>query len=179
MMSSHLHPIVASSTSLTRWYACLGHPNKQVLSRVCNSSSKSISCKSCLVGKSHQLPFEYVSHRASFPLVVIHYDVWTSPILSNSDFKYFMLFVDDYFWFTWVFLMKNKSEVPTHFHRFRCFIENLCNAKIKFLQTNGRGEYTNNAFQTYLRENGIIQRFFLSTNSISKWCIRTQNQTLS
>jgi len=75
--------------------------------------------------------------------------------------------------------MKNKSEVSTHFHHFRCFIENLFNAKIKFLQTDG-GKYTSNAFQAYLSENGVIQPFyfFCPDTHLKKWSIRTQTHTL-
>lgn len=36
-------------------------------------------------------------------------------MLSNSDFKYFVLFVDDFSRHTWVFPIKKKSEVSISF----------------------------------------------------------------
>lgn len=80
-----------------------------------------------------------------------------SLILSNFGFKYFFLFTNDYSRFTSVFPTKNKFEVPKHFHLFHCFIENMCNAKIKLLQIDSGGEYTSNSFKTYLHENNIIR----------------------
>lgn len=73
-----------------------------------------------------------------------------SPITLCSDLKYFVLLVDDYSRYAWIFPMKIKIEVPMHFYNFRLQIENLCNARIRCLQSDGGGEYTSSTFTTYL-----------------------------
>lgn len=92
---------------------------------------------SCSLGKSHERAFETCIHRASFPLVLLHSDVWTSHVLSISGYKYLVLFVYDYSHYTWLFPMRYKSEVPIHFHNLHVTTENMCNARIRCLQLDG------------------------------------------
>lgn len=50
---------------------------------------------------------------------IVNLDVWCpSPITSLFDFKYFVTFVDDYSRATWVYLLKNKSDVCVAFKSF-------------------------------------------------------------
>ena len=55
--------------------------------------------------------------------------------------KYYVIFVDDYTRFTWLFFLKHKSEVFTVFLHFKVFVENQFKSKIKILRTDGGGEY--------------------------------------
>ena len=59
-----------------------------------------------------KLPFAYVEHYRSWPFDIIHSDIWApSPELSNLGFRYFIIFIDDFSCFTWLFHLKNKSDV--------------------------------------------------------------------
>ena len=40
------------------------------------------NCTACHLAKSHELSFNLVEHCTSFPLKLIHFYVWQSPILS-------------------------------------------------------------------------------------------------
>ena len=98
-------------------------------------SSKSLEfCSHCQLGKHHKLPFSDVSVHASSPLHVIHTDVWTSPIISNSGFKYFFIFVDEFSRYVWLYPMRLKSETFAKFLQFISMAENFCNSRVKFLQ---------------------------------------------
>ena len=60
-----------------------------------------------------------VNKRAASPFELVHSDVWgPCHIESKSGFKYFVTFVDDYSRTTWLYLMKNRSEVLSHFSHF-------------------------------------------------------------
>jgi len=61
------------------------------------------SCTSCQLGKSKSLPFSDVEHLCTLPLQLVHSDVWLSPVVSNSGFKYYVSFIDDFSRYTWVF----------------------------------------------------------------------------
>lgn len=115
---------------------------------------------SCNLGKSHKLLFEPKLHHARFSLVHLHFDVWTSNILSIFGFKNFALFVDDFSRYTWVFPIKNKLEVSFHFHNLRLCIEKLCNAHIHCLQIDKGSEYMSNCFRSYLSSHGIFHHVF-------------------
>ncbi|KAM5580161.1 hypothetical protein ABKV19_009748 [Rosa sericea] len=79
--------------------------------------------------------------------------------MSIQGFKYYVLFVDDYSRYSWIFPMKNKSEVYSIFVHFHKQVENLLSTKIKMLQTDEGGEYTSLALRQYLANHGICQRF--------------------
>lgn len=123
--------------------------------KVSVSRNKTRHCVSYVNDKSHHLPFSSSQSRASFPLVLLHSHVWRSPIHLNSGFKCFVLFVDDFSHNTWVYSMKQISEVTHHFHTLRLTIERLCNVRVCYLQSNGGGEYINTRFQPYLSSVGI------------------------
>jgi hypothetical protein len=77
----------------------------------CNKT-ESHSCEACRLGKHVRLPFSSSSTVASFPFQLLHSDVWTSPIPSNSGFTYYLVILDDYLHFVWTFPLRRKSDVP-------------------------------------------------------------------
>ena len=100
-------PILAFShvkTTSSNWHHCLGHPAFPILKHVMSSYQldffaplpKDFSCNACLSNKSHKLPFSISSLHSTNPLEIIFSDVWTSPILSQDGFKYYVIFVDHF-----------------------------------------------------------------------------------
>jgi hypothetical protein len=53
------------------------------------------------------------------PLELVFSDVWGPAPNSVGKNNYYVSFIDDYSKFTWIFLLKNKSEVFPKFHDFR------------------------------------------------------------
>ena len=76
----------------------------------------------------HQLPFVKSIFQSNEPLELIHsYVCGPVPIVSINDFRYYLVFVDDFTKFTWVYLLKLKSDVFNIFKYFKATIENqLC-----------------------------------------------------
>jgi histone deacetylase 1/2 len=68
-------------------------------------------------------------------------DVWGPAIASVGNQKYYVSFVDDYSKFTWIYLLKNKSDVFAHFHDFQNYVERLFDRKILAIQSDWGGEY--------------------------------------
>ena len=101
----------------------------------------------------HKLPFPKSFFIASSPFELIHYDLWgPAPIPSVNGFKYYVLFIDHFTWFTWFFLLNSKSEVFNKFVHFKAMVETQFSTKIKTFRSDGGGEYTSNAFKTYLSQ---------------------------
>jgi hypothetical protein len=164
---SHFTAFLGVTAPLHIWHSRLGHPSHSALNKLlqhalipCNGSSKiNKLCDSCQISKSKKLPFPD-SHRIStHPFELIHSDVWTSPILSLGGCKYYVLFVDDYSRFSWLYPLKSKSEVLPCFSKFKKLVENLFSCSIKQLQTDNGGEYTSMAFKNFTNEHGILHRF--------------------
>lgn len=68
------------------------------------------------------------------PLQLIHSNV-VGPMKTNSigGCRFFVTFIDDFSQFTWVYPMKEKSEVFMHFQHFLAFVENIFGCKLKTL----------------------------------------------
>jgi hypothetical protein len=89
-------------------------------------------------------------------LDLIHCDIWgPSPVKSNLGFAYYVLFVDDYSRFTWLYPMKLKYEFFNIFLRFQKFVENQHSTRIKIFQSDCGAEFTSNCFQAQLHTSGI------------------------
>ena len=136
-------------TSLLSWHSRLGHPSFSVLNTIISQFSlpfsstkqKNLSCSECLINKTHRLPFTnstIVSHK---PLEFVFTDVWSSPITSIDNFKYYVVFVDHYSRFTWLYPLKLKSQVKEVFIAYKSLVENKFQTKIGTLFSDNGGEY--------------------------------------
>ena len=81
-----------------------------------------------------------------------------APVISINDFRYYLVLIDEYSKFTWVYLLKNKSNVFDIFKYFKAYVENQLNVSLKVLRTNGGGEFTSNAFNLFCSSHGIIHQ---------------------
>jgi hypothetical protein len=138
--------------SASRWHARLGHPSssivKLVLSKnnlpVIDANSPESVYDACQQGKCHQLPYPVSTSISKAPLELIFYDVWGPACDSIERYKSYVIFIDDYSKFTWIFLLKHKFEV---FQKFQNHVEKLFNKKILTVQSDWGGEYQRlNAF---------------------------------
>jgi hypothetical protein len=132
--------------SVDLWHQRLGHPGAPSLSQVLESfdyscnKSEAHSCHSCKLGKHVRLPFHSSEAQTYFPFQIVHSDVWTSPVLSNSGFKYYVVFLDDFTHYIWTFPICAKSEVFPIIKSFHAYVQTQFRLPIVALQTdNGRG----------------------------------------
>ena len=151
-----------TNATLAQWHLCLGHPSPSILHTIvsklslpCFSNSVSFSpCNDCLLNIIHKLPFQTSSIKSSQPLQYIFSDVWQSPVLSSENFKYYLLFVDHYTRYTWLYPLTAKSQVKDIFILFKPLVENRFQTKIQTLYTDNGGEYI--ALRSYLATSGIF-----------------------
>ena len=93
-------------------------------------------CSSWQFAKSHRLPFMLFNSQATKPFELVHSDLWgPSLIKSITGAKYFLLFIDDYSHFTWLYLLNSEDETFSIFLKFHKMVEVQFDAKIKSLQT--------------------------------------------
>ncbi|KAJ4790150.1 polyprotein [Rhynchospora pubera] len=146
--TSQFVALLGVTASANKWHKRLGHPSNAVTLDVVNgfrlpcNANKMDMCHDCCVSKAHRLPFSLSTSVTNAPLELIHSDVWgPSPVLSHNGFKYYIVFIDDFSKFSWVYFMQSKSEVPQIFTKFKLQVENLLQSKIKVLRTDGGSEY--------------------------------------
>jgi histone deacetylase 1/2 len=111
---------VFSSIKVSRaqWHFCLGHPATPVVHHILHrhelpsvSVNKVLVCDACQQGKSHQLPFSLSTCVTTAPLEIIYSNVWGPAQTSVSGHQFYVSFVDAYSRFTWLYLLKHKSDV--------------------------------------------------------------------
>jgi hypothetical protein len=136
------------TTSADLWHCRLGHPSSSVVESVirfnklaCAPSRSSLVCDSCLRAKIHQLPYNNSAHVTTSLLELVHSDVWGPAVSFVGGFKYYVSFLDDFSRYTWIYLLKRKSDVEHAFHLFQKHVERLLNAKICALHSDWGGEY--------------------------------------
>jgi histone deacetylase 1/2 len=148
----------------SQWHARLGHPATPVVRHVLRrhelpfaSSNKDLAvCDACQQGKSHQLPFSESTHIVKAPLELVYSDVWGHTQISVSGHNYYVSFIDAYSRFTWLYLLKRKSDVFDVFIQFQAHVERILHHKIIHLQSDWGGEYRN--LNTFFQKQGIVHR---------------------
>jgi Integrase core domain/GAG-pre-integrase domain len=144
------------------WHKRVGRPSDKILKIMFNFANLDCNnCEVCKFAKHIKLPFCDSKTKSSEPLELVHSDVWgPAPVSSYNDYRYFMIFIDDYSRTTWLYLMKNKSEVFSHFQTFLNLVETQFNKKIKILRTDNGTEFINQNFSNYLKQKGILHQTF-------------------
>ena len=73
---------------------------------------------------------------------LIHFDVWgPSSISSINGSRYFVVFVDDYSRYSWIFSMKYRSELLQVYSNFAKMVETHFSKRIKIFQSDNALEY--------------------------------------
>lgn len=178
---------LAAAPSL--WHKRLGHVNNGSLRSLissnsisCNKGQLPLVCEACQLGKHLKQPFFDSNKIVSAPFELVHSDVWTSPITSNSGIQYYVLFLDHFSHFLWVYPLRKKSEVFSKFIDFCAFVKTQFKSSIQSFQCDNGGEYNNTSFLNFFSTNGIVVRFSCphtsQQNGRSERMIRTINNTL-
>lgn len=105
------------------WHLRLGHHNIQSLRLIMHSYNIIFNNKysnlfffAWCMGKAHILHSSTSNTTYAKPLELIYTDLWGASFsASASGFLYYMPFVDAYYKFTWIYLLKYKFEALTIF----------------------------------------------------------------
>jgi hypothetical protein len=109
-LPSHPAPSLPASTpsaldaSASTWHHRLNHPGINVLSKLSHDSSVI-----CQLGRHIRLPFVSSNSCADNIFDLIHCDLLTSPFVSVSGYKYYLVILNDHSHFVWTFPLCVKS----------------------------------------------------------------------
>ena len=164
--SNNHRAAVGSTTALSRrqkiilLHCRLGHPSFLYLKRLFPSlfrNKDTFSCDICQLAKHQRIPFSPKPYQISHPFALIHSDLWgPSRIITPFHQKWFVTFIDDHTRVCWVYLLKEKSEVPQIFEKFHSMIKTQYNAPIKIIRTDNGTEYFNSVLNQFLSTNGLL-----------------------
>lgn len=110
-----------------------------------NMKSSSLSleshCSVCPLAKQKRLAFISNNKLSPKPFDLVHIDVW-GPFSTESveGFRYFFTLVDDCTRMTWVYMLRNKSDVSVSFPTFLKLVNSQYNAKVKAIRSDNAPE---------------------------------------
>jgi hypothetical protein len=115
--------------------------------------NKEAICDACQQSKSHQLSFPKLFSVSQAPLELVHSDVWGPAPTSVGRKSYYVRLVDDFSKYSWVYLIRHKSEVFQNFHTFQKLVKRTFNRKILSMQNDWGGKYQK--LNTFFTQIGI------------------------
>jgi transposase InsO family protein len=138
-------------------------------------------CQGSALGKNVKKPFPNSDSRANGILNLIHSDLCgPMSVTTQSGHLYFMIFIDDYSWKTWIYFLKSKEsdEVLDRFQELRALVENQSGKRIKVLWSNNGGEYTSGGFVDFCSEAVIKREFTGPYNPQQNGVAERKNRTI-
>jgi hypothetical protein len=137
-------------------------------------------CEPCVEGKQHRTKFPTSGgKRSNFVLGLVHSDVCGKmSTQSLGGGEYFLTFIDDKTRHTWMYILKHKDEVFERFLEWKALAEKCTGVKLKALRTDNGGEYTSNAFEDYLRKEGIQHELTVPKNPEQNGVAERMNRTI-
>ncbi|KAL3326682.1 hypothetical protein AABB24_037395 [Solanum stoloniferum] len=140
----------------------LGHPSLSKLQKMVPSLSSlsTLDCESCQLGKHTRATFSRSTEgRSESIFSLVHSDIWgPSRVSSTLGFRYFVSFINDYSRCTWVFLMKDRSELFSIFKSFFAEIQNQFGVSICTFRSYNALEYLSSQFQEFMTHKSIIHQ---------------------
>jgi transposase InsO family protein len=79
-----------------------------------------------------------------------------APIPTMKGSCYFVIFVDDYSRYTWLYLLQNRFELPKNYSKFQRMIQTQFSRNIKNFHFDNAMEYRKSTFLTTLKQNGTL-----------------------
>ncbi|KAK8957728.1 hypothetical protein KSP39_PZI001284 [Platanthera zijinensis] len=153
--------LFTNKTDGDTWHARLGHPSFSLMKSLYPLLNISFSinkffCRSCQMGKASKLPFTRRKSYSTQTLHTLHSDVWgPAPTSSIDGFRFYLIIVDECSRFSWYFPLRRKSEVGLLFIQFIKLMEKQLDKTVKFVQTDGGGEFMSHTLQEFFLSHGI------------------------
>ena len=113
-------------------------------------------CDVCEFAK-HRVSFPLSNKRSSFPFALIHSNIW-----AHQEFLIFRELVGFFHLLmiiprvTWIFLLKQKSDVSIVFPNYHNMVKNQFRVSIKWVRSDNAKDYFNQTLSSYFQKEGII-----------------------
>jgi hypothetical protein len=176
------------ATSASTWHHRFGHLGIDVLLKLSSNSSVVCLrcthdfCHTCQLGRHTRMPFVSSMSRADNIFDIIHCDLWTSPVVSVSNHKYYLLIHDDRSHCVWTFPLRVKSDIFSTLSNFFTFVSTQFGCTIKAVQYNIGREFDNASSRAFITTHAVVLRmsypYTSMQNSEAEHTLHTINNTI-
>ena len=97
---------------------------------------------------------------------------------THENNRYFILFIDDFSRMTWVYFLREKSEVFGVFKKFKALVENQNGKRIKVLRSDHGKEYTSREFDRFCEDEGIERQLTVAYSPQQNGVSERKNHTI-
>ena len=112
---------------------------------------------------------------------LVHCDLWTSPVLSLSGDRYYLVVVDDFSQYSWTFPLRAKSETFPTLHFF-AWVSTQFGLTVKAVQCDNGREFDNSTSLSFFLSRGVQLRmacpYTSPQNGKAERMIRTTNDVM-
>ena len=157
--------VISSVTTSHLWYLRLRHVSTTYLNKLISDglldsvANKNINCIHCKLEKLSASSFNNSIHNSTAPFDLVHLDVWgpsCDPTIDGS--RYYVVFIDNFSHYTWIYLLKSRSKVVLKYKYFAKMVYTQFSKKIKVFHSDSGGEYLSNEFRNFLSSEGTISQ---------------------
>ena len=138
------------------------------------------TCGSCQFGKQTKAKHPSTQTSAtSRPLELLHLDLMgPTRIESFRGKRYIMVIVNDFTRYTWVILLKSKSDAPEHIEALCTRLQNEKNMKIDQIRSDRGKEFENSYMESFCTRSSISQEFSASITLQQNGVVERKNRVI-
>ena len=120
---------------------------RRALFQEISSSLEGVSSKTC-ISRTHN-PFD-----------LVHSDVWDpAPFASKGGHRYYVIFIDDYSRYTWIYFMKHRSQLLSIYQSFIRMIHTQFSSTIRIFCSDSGGNTCQILFVNYLHLKALLPNY--------------------
>ncbi|XP_019231186.1 PREDICTED: uncharacterized protein LOC109212029 [Nicotiana attenuata] len=156
--------ISTTAKDIDLWHKRFGHVSTTILKKLLHSKVELIAdtvkqCVVCPCAKQTRLPFPISSIKTESRFDLVCMNLWgpyKTPTYDGN--KFFLTVVDDFSRMTWVFLLKQKSEVRVLLQQFLVLVKTQFDKIIRVIRTDNGTEFINSVCSEMFKKLGIIHQ---------------------
>ncbi|GJW00183.1 putative ribonuclease H-like domain-containing protein [Tanacetum coccineum] len=172
------------------WHKRLGHINFKTINKLVIGNlvrglpsklfENDHSCVACQKRKQHKASCKTkLLSSINHPLQMLHMDLFGPTFVRSINHKiYYLVVIDDYSRFSWVFFLATKDETSGILKTFIAGIENQINYKVKIIRCDNGTEFKNNDMNKFYKMKWIKREFSVARTSQQNGVAEEKNRTL-